>query len=41
MYNVRGTLGANRVISRHKFGVPRENGVFNCQPVKKTYTGQP
>ena len=31
MYNVLGTLGTNRVILRHKFGVPRENGVFNCQ----------
>ena len=33
-YNVPGTLGTNRVILRHKFGVPRENGVFNsfnCQ----------
>ena len=27
MYNVLGTLGINRVILRHKFGVPRENGV--------------
>ena len=27
MYNVLGTLGMNRVILRHKFGVPRENGV--------------
>ena len=31
MYNVLGTLGMNRVILRHKFGVPRENGVFNYQ----------
>ena len=32
MYNVLGTLVTNRVIIlRHKFGVPRENGVFNCQ----------
>ena len=30
-YNVLGTLGMNRVILRHKFGVPRENGVFNYQ----------
>ena len=29
MYNVLGTLGMNRVILRHKCGVPRENGVFN------------
>ena len=28
---VLGTLGMNRVILRHKFGVPRENGVFNYQ----------
>ena len=31
MYNVPRTLGMNRVILRHKFGVPRENGVFNYQ----------
>ena len=31
MYNVLGILGMNRVILRHKFGVPRENGVFNYQ----------
>ena len=31
MYNVLGTLGMNRVILRHKFGVPRENGIFNYQ----------
>ena len=31
MYNVLGTLGTHRVILRHKFGVPRENGVFNYQ----------
>ena len=31
VYNVLGTLGINRVILRHKFGVPRENGVFNYQ----------
>ena len=31
IYNVLGTLGMNRVILRHKFGVPRENGVFNYQ----------
>ena len=31
MYNVLGTLGTNRVILQHKFGVPGENGVFNCQ----------
>ena len=31
MYNVLGTLGMNRVILRHKFGVPQENGVFNYQ----------
>ena len=31
MYIVLGTLGTNRVILRHKSGVPRENGVFNCQ----------
>ena len=30
-YNVLGTLGMDRVILRHKFGVPRENGVFNYQ----------
>ena len=30
-YNVLGTLGMNRVILRHKFGFPRENGVFNYQ----------
>ena len=29
MYNVLGTLGTNRVILRHKFGVPRNNYVFN------------
>ncbi len=31
MYNVLGTLGMNRVILRHKFGLPQENGVFNYQ----------
>ena len=30
MYNVLGTLGTNRVVFRHKFGVPRNNYVFNC-----------
>ena len=30
MYNVLGTVGTNRVILRHKSGVPRENGIFNC-----------
>ena len=29
MYNVLGTLGTNRVILRHKFGVPRNNCVLN------------
>ena len=29
MYNVLVTLGTNRVILRHKFGVPRNNCVFN------------
>ena len=29
-YYVLGTLGTNRVISRHKFGAPRHNCVFNC-----------
>ena len=29
MYYVLGTLGTNRVILRHKFGVPRNNYVFN------------
>ena len=31
MYNILGTLGMNRVMLRHKFGVPPENGVFNYQ----------
>ena len=31
MYIVPGTLVRNRVILRHKFGMPRENGVFKCQ----------
>ena len=31
MYIVLGTLGINRVILRHNFGVPRENGVVNYQ----------
>ena len=31
MNNVLETLGMNRVISRQKFGVPRENGVFKYQ----------
>ena len=31
MYNVLGTLGMNTVILRHKFCVPRENGVINYQ----------
>lgn len=30
-YNVLGTLGMNRIILQHKFGVPRENGVLICQ----------
>ena len=30
MYNVLGTLGTNRVILRHTFGVPRNNCVLNC-----------
>ena len=30
MYNVLGTLVTNRVILRHKFGVRRNNCVFNC-----------
>ena len=29
MYNVLGTLGTNRVIKLHTFGVPRNNCVFN------------
>ena len=31
MCSVLGPLGTNRVILRHKFGVPREKGVFSCQ----------
>ena len=27
----RTPMGTNRVILRHKFGVPRENGVFSYQ----------
>ena len=43
MYNVLGTLGTNRVILRHNFGVPRNNCVFNslymtCE--EDIYTGQ-
>ena len=30
MYNVLETLGTNRVILRHTFGVPINNCVFNC-----------
>ena len=30
MYNVLGTLGTNRVVLRHKCGVPRNKCVFSC-----------
>ncbi len=33
MHNILGTVGTNRGILRHKFGVPRANGVFNYQYV--------
>ncbi len=31
MYNVLGTLAMNRVMLRHKFGVPRDIGIVNDQ----------
>ena len=35
MYNVLGTLGMNRVILRHKFGVPRENRQTQGKPDRR------
>ena len=42
MYNVLGTLGTNRVILRHKFGVPEKTAhlTVSTWSVKKTDTGQ-